>query len=74
MIKSVRFGNVDTLARKGLAAAFHGMVSAMLAQKRKGDHVEVTMDDGTVLQFKIKDHGVDPHDNSFNVSLTPGVE
>lgn len=74
MIKSVRFGNVDTVARKGFAHAFHTMLGAMLTHKRHGDHVAVTMDDGSVVQYKITDHEIDQHDHSFKVSLTPGVE
>lgn len=73
-IKTVRFGNADTAARKGFVHAFHGMVTSLLAQKRSGDHIEIVMDDGSTQVYTISAHQKMHGDAGLEFHLAPGKE
>jgi GDP-D-mannose dehydratase len=71
-VVKVRIGNADTMLRKGFVKAFHAMLHTMLAQKRPGDSVEVTYDDGSVEHHTIGD--VRDVGDGLEIDLSPGKQ
>jgi hypothetical protein len=74
-IKTVRFHNADTDARKGFVHAFDGMVTSLLAHQRKGDSIQIEMDDGSVVDYRFvkgKSHNKLPKDEGLEFHVEPG--
>src|SRR5215469_1987998 len=58
VISSITFPNNDTVGRKAMSHAADAILHAMKAGKRTGDHILVTMDDGTTQQYTLGAHSI----------------
>jgi len=74
VISSITFPNNDTVGRKAMSHAADAILHAMKAGKRTGDHILVTMDDGTTQQYTLGAHSIGSGDAGLTVNVSPGME